>query len=161
MSNDDSFWEWLRTNYWPVLHECFDGEVFFVGGLGPKEYVGTLAMTEDEVETLLRELGFVRNPVAAFKSRKWYPGDSDGVSEGSWAWRGNSLRRAFCNPMQLHMTIFSNDDGTHDLLGHWEASWITRPVAHYRGTDYHPEEGVKMMREMLARAGVSYAVKTF
>jgi hypothetical protein len=157
--NHDSFWEWLRSLLWPILHDCFDERVFFVGELAAAEYAGTVSLSETEVERVLRSLHFQRNPVAALKSRNWYPGDGDGVSEGSWAWRGNSWRTILTNPMQLHVTIFSNDDGTHDLLAHWEASWLTRPRAHYYGTDYHAEVGVAKLRELLARAGVEYEVR--
>ena len=102
-------------------------------------------MDEDEIEAHLRALGFSRNPVSALKTRKWSPFDSDGVSEGSWVWRESLLAH-----FQLHVTLFSNDDGTYDVLAHWEPSWIRHPVRHYRSEEVDPERGVEMITEYLA-----------
>jgi hypothetical protein len=118
------------------------------------QYVGTVDMTEEEVEGLLRRMGFWRNPVAYLKTRTWSPFDSDGVSEGSWVWRESLFA-----PMQLHVTIFDNeDDGSYDICAHWEANWISRPVAHLRETDLHYETGANMMWDrLLAERVIPYS----
>lgn len=143
-NQSDSFWEWLRTTYWPVLDKYRCGGVNWVSGVGQHQYVGTLDMTENAIEAALRGMGFRRNPVAFLKERKWSPFDSDGVSEGSWVWRPSLFAS-----MQLHVTLFSNDDGSYDVAAHWEASWIRRPIDHIRSEDFHAAEGVRRMTEML------------
>jgi hypothetical protein len=59
--------------------------------------------------------------------------------------------------MQLHVTLFSNDDGTYDLLAHREPSWIVSPFKHLNQGDlYQPLVGVDMTRRVLDAAGVTY-----
>jgi hypothetical protein len=134
--------EWVRTYLWPCagwVHES-----------GSEQHAGTLDLSETAIEFLLRDMGFRRNPVAWLKTRSWAPLDSDGVSEGSWV-----LRRGFLAPMQLHITLFSNDDGTHDVLAHYEPSWQRHPIRHLRQGDlYLPEAGVRQIRVLFAEKGV-------
>jgi len=103
-------------------------------------------MTEDEIEAVLRCLGFRRNPVAFLKSRSWSPFDVDGISEGSWVWRSSVFAHR-----QLHVTLFDNeDDGSYDVLAHWELSWIRHPFKHYRSEGFDPVGGREEMVSRLA-----------
>jgi len=145
MSNQaDSFWEWLRTTTWPALDGC--AGVRFVAPANNLQYVGTLHMSEDDIEAILRQLGFRRNPVAFLKSRAWSPFDVDGISEGSWVWRSSLFA-----DRQLHVTLFDNeDDGSYDVLAHWELSWIRHPIKHYRSEGFDPVGGREEMVNRLA-----------
>jgi hypothetical protein len=61
------------------------------------------------------------------------------------------LAAAFFSEFQLHVTLFSNeDDGTYDVLAHWEPSWIRHPIRHYRSEEVDAETGVKKILELLA-----------
>lgn len=144
MSNQaDSFWEWLRTSLWPALDGCLG--VRFVAPANNLQYVGTIHMLEDEIEAVLRQLGFRRNPVAFLKSRAWSPFDADGISEGSWVWRSPLLAHR-----QLHVTLFDNeDDGSYDVLAHWELSWIRHPTKHYHSEGFDPVGGREEMYRRL------------
>jgi hypothetical protein len=142
MNQDDSFWEWTRTRIWPC--------VGWVHETGSEQFVGRLDLSETAIEFILRDLGFRRNPVAWLKTRSWTPLDSDGISEGSWVFR----RRTFA-PMQLHVTLFSLDDGGYDLLAHYEPSWIRHPRRHLdQGDLYLPIAGVKQTRQLFDELGI-------
>jgi hypothetical protein len=141
MSGADSVWEAIRTRYWP----CFG----WVHEPNPDENVATLELTETAIEFLLRDMGFRRNPAAWLKTRGWTPVDSDGVSEGSWAYREGLFA-----PMQLHVTLFSNDDGTHDLYAHYEPNWIRYPGRHLDQVGlYFPEAAARQVRMMFEEKG--------
>jgi hypothetical protein len=103
-----------------------------------EEYVGTVDLTEDEFEDVLAEAGFRRNVVSSLKVRV------DGnVSDGSWAWRESPLA-----DWQLHVILHNVDDSV-EAYAHWEYSWITHPIKHYRAIDCQPETGVEMTRRFL------------
>ncbi len=122
-----------------------------------EEYVGTVAMTEDEFEELLAAAGFRRNLVSSLKVRV------DGnVSDGSWAWRASPL-----SDWQLHV-ILHNVDDTVEVYAHWEYAWLTHPIKHYGAVGCSPERGVGMMREMLRNYesdrhpdGIPFEVESF
>jgi hypothetical protein len=138
---DDSFWETVRTRIWP----CFG----WVHEPNPAEHVVTIDLSEAAIEFLLRDLGFRRNPAAWLKTRPWTPLDSDGVSEGSWA-----FRESFFAPMQLHVTLFSNDDGTHDLYAHYEPNWHRHPIRHLdQGDLYFPDAAALQIERLFKSKG--------
>jgi hypothetical protein len=136
-----SVWEYIRPRLWP----CFG----WVHEPHPDEYVATLELSETAIEFLLRDVGFRRNPVAWLKTRLWTPLDADGISEGSWAFRAG-----FFAPMQLHVTLFSNDDGSYDLYAHYEPNWQRYPVRHLKQDGlYFREEAARQLRLKLAEKG--------
>lgn len=141
----------LRRKLWPKIHDAkqdLHSGLFGKYTLRPEERVGTVHKTPCEFQSDLRDMGFSREPVAALKYHE------DGrKSAGSWAWRES--RRA---NKQLHVTIFDNGDGTTEINAHWEYSWITHPVAHYRGVDYDRAAGVQMMEERLFDHGVPFVM---
>jgi len=128
-------------------------DVYATSTTDPEEYVGLVA--EDCAGTVewLREQGFVENPVAAYK-------DLDGaeVSErASLAWRGDKepLRSGEDVPAsdafadrQLHVILFEldGDRDTTAVFAHWEYSWLTHPVKHYRGVDLQDRAGARLAR---------------
>jgi hypothetical protein len=56
--------------------------------------------------------------------------------------------------MQLHVTLFSNDDGTYDLYAHYEPNWIRYPGRHLDQVGlYFPEAAARQIRMMFAEKG--------
>jgi hypothetical protein len=103
-----------------------------------EEYVGTVQLPEEEFEKVLAAAGFQRNVVSSLKVRV------DGnVSNGSWALRESPLA-----DRQLHV-ILHNVDESVEVYAHWEYSWITHPIKHYRAVGCEPETGVEMTRQIL------------
>lgn len=110
---------------------------------------------EEAFERRLHELGFVRNPVAAWKSL-----DDGSTEQGSWAWRGRPPATSSTGEWehdpwadaQLHVIVFGEaGDGTTAAFAHWEYSWKTHPVKHYRGGDTPDgldDRGVALLRRM-------------
>lgn len=130
----------IRRSVKPPLHRLFDWAFggYAMSSNTEEEYVGTVDLTEDEFEAVLAKAGFRRNVISSLKVRV------DGnVSNGSWALRESPL--ADC---QLHV-ILHNVDDTVEVYAHWEYSWLTHPIKHYRAVACDPEKGVRMTRRLL------------
>ncbi|MDL5360880.1 hypothetical protein [Halalkalicoccus sp. NIPERK01] len=129
-----------RRTIKPPIHRLFD---WAFGGYAmtdntEEEYVGTVDLPQRELEELLATAGFRRNVVSSLKVRV------DGnVSDGSWAWRASPLA-----DWQLHLILHDVGESV-EAYAHWEYSWITHPVKHYRAVGCSPERGVGMAREFL------------
>lgn len=112
------------------------------------EYVGAIEREVDSFAAELRSMGFRREPVSALKRHE------DGrLSAGSWVRRSGLLADG-----QLHVTIFRGSRRTVDVFAHWEYSWITHPIKHYRATGWDTEQGVRMMRALLEGRGITTGV---
>lgn len=121
------------------------------------QFVGRVDMGEEDFEEVLETMGFRRNPLAALKHRI----DTDEQEEGSFRKLGTDFPEEDDN-FQLHVIIYDGklpnnaDTGETYIYAHWEYRWDTNPQKHYDGVDYQPEKGVRMMRDLLTRHGVSY-----
>lgn len=135
----------VRRRGWPFLHRLvrrFGGFAQCV--MDPAEYVGRIERGLDRFQDDLRAMGFTREPISALKL------DRDGrKSAGSWVYRASIAAEK-----QLHVTIFTGRSGAIDVYAHWEYSWITNPVKHYRGVGWDTAAGVTTMVELLATRGI-------
>lgn len=149
----------IRRCIKPPIHRFFDWSFggYAMSSNTEEEYVGTIAMVEDEFEELLAAAGFRRNLVSSLKVRV------DGnISDGSWAWRASPLA-----DWQLHV-ILHNVGESVEAYAHWEYSWYTHPIKHYTAVGCSPEQGVRMTREMLRNYeserypdGIPFEVESF
>lgn len=138
----EDFTNAVRRRVWPKLHYLFEGtfDGYAVSHTTEDEYAMTVRCSEAELEAVLSDLGFSRNPISALKVRL------DGnTSEGSWVWRESPL-----DDWQLHVVLHATDEGHVDVYAHWEYSWITHPYKHYAARAYDAERGVRLTRTWLA-----------
>ena len=140
---ETEFWELVRGTAIPLLDKA--GRALDIGyaayTVGYYEYAGSLEESPEAAESLLYEHGFRRNPLSAYKTL------SDGRKEqGSWVWRESLLATK-----QLHVMTFQRTNGGTDCYAHWEYSAInpTTALKHYRGKDYSPKKGERMLEEKL------------
>ncbi len=137
-----------RRRFWPAV----DGALERVGGyaqcvMHPSEYVGRVEREFPAFATDLRGMGFHREPIAALKVH------ADGrASAGSWVKRASTFADE-----QLHVTLFDPGNGV-EVCAHWEYSWLTHPIKHYRGVGWDTDRGVRTMRDLLSRNGIAYLV---
>jgi hypothetical protein len=121
------------------------------------EYVGLVHHDVASTVERLRERGFTENALAAYKTI-----EGTSVSEqASLAWRGprDELTDGAdglpdSDPLadrQLHIILFELDGrpGTTTVFAHWEYSWITHPIKHYRGTGVRDRLGASTARRFL------------
>ena len=160
MSAKDSFEEMidvdrltrLRRSVLPTLHAVKRP----LGGFAqcvmhPTEYVGTVESDFRSFHADLREMSFSREPISSLKCHR------DGrLSAGSWVRRTSILADD-----QLHVTLFLRDKEAIDVCAHWERSWITHPVEHYRAIGWDTEEGVRRMRSLLVEHDVDFRIGSF
>lgn len=144
------YWEGLRRVLLPPLNRLLrDRELGYAAYvLQWEEYVGTLAKDPEAVEQLLWENGFVRNPLAAYKTLP------DGTGEvGSWVYRESLLSRT-----QVHVVLFATENGTA-VFAHKEPSAVNPLTAfrHYLGGASDAEAGAAFVLESLP-VGVWYTV---
>ncbi|AGB38452.1 hypothetical protein [Natronococcus occultus] len=131
-----------RRTIYPQIHYLLRGTFggYAVTHTTADEYALTAHCSEEEIESLLSDLGFSRNPISAVKVRM------DGnTAEGSWVWRPSPL----ASP-QLHVVLHDLDgpDGV-DVYAHWECSWIRHPYKHYVARGYDAEKGVELTQRWL------------
>ena len=151
----------VRRSLIPQLHYLVNGTFggYAVSHTTADEYALTAHCSEADIEAVLEELGFSRNPIASVKVRL------DGnTSEGSWVWRPSPL-----SSWQLHVVLHALE-GTEtdavDVYAHWECSWIRHPYNHYVARGYDAELGVDLVRRWLdgydgdAVAALEYEVDT-
>lgn len=133
----------LRRSFLPQVHYLLRGSFggYAVSHTTADEYVLTACCSEERIESVLDELGFSRNPIAALKVR------TDGnTSEGSFVWRPSPL-----SSWQLHVVLHAieGDEERVDVYAHWECSWIRHPYRHYVARGYDAEKGVELARRCL------------
>ena len=133
----------LRRSTIPQLHYLLYGTfgAYAVSHTTADEYVLTAHCSEDEIEAVLEELGFSRNPIASVKVR--FDGNT---SEGSWVWRPSPL-----SSWQLHVVLHELEEREEcvDVYAHWECSWIRHPYKHYVARGYDAEKGVELTKAWL------------
>lgn len=133
------WWETLRSILLPLLSQRVP-RIKWAYTLHEREYVGVIDRPPEEVEQLLWEHGFTRNPLAAYKTL------SDETGEvGSWAWRESLFADS-----QLHVMLFPAREGTA-VYAHVEPNAQNPFTAldHYRGVGYNPQEGAELCRNLL------------
>jgi hypothetical protein len=153
---DADYWEPLRTRLIPIL----DRALRSVGGYAEmesygREYAGTIHADPEQVEIMLYEQGYHRNPLSSLKTLA--ADKSHDASVGSWAYR-ESQHAVVPNCLalrQTHVTLYrqSGPDGQHTALyAHNEYSSINPFVAwlHYRGKGADVAAGVEQVREQFA-----------
>lgn len=127
---ENDFWEILRAILLPVLHRLAKrrGYGYAAGKLPREQKVGVLDLPPEEAENLLYSVGFLRNPLAAYKYTE------DGRGEvGSWVRRDSLLARR-----QLHVTLFPESEGDGTVVYAHEEHNAMNPLTayqHYRGRD--------------------------
>ena len=136
------WWEVVRRTVLPPLNRLLrDRELGYAAyTLQYREHVGTLAKDPEAAERLLWEHGFVRNPLAAYKTLP------NGTGEiGSWVYRESLLAKE-----QVHVMLFPTANGTH-VFAHRKPS-ASNPLtaySHYMGRGYDPDAGAEFVLERL------------
>lgn len=173
---DDDYWPRLRRTIWPVLHRLgMRSRLYAEARQADAEFVGTVAISEEEIERTLEAAGYTRNPLAALKT------SPQGLeSDGSWARRygrirglGNWLRQLpipllgrmlqaagdITALRQVHITIYTvTRDGREyvHVYAHDEPNSLNplTALAHYKATSWSAERGVDKARDDLRAQGV-------
>lgn len=150
--SDDDWVEGARLYFYPRLHEPLSTlgdrigvNLYSVGHVGERQYVGVLDESEDTIEKALDDHG-ERNPVACLKDL------SDGrTSEGSWVIRHAERPDLIEEGMQLHFTLFKREDGKpgREIYAHYEDDWRVAPLAHLREKNFDVERGVVLGTEYI------------
>lgn len=164
MAHKHDFWEGLRGWLLPKLGviaqflEDVTGDRYYTESDTHKnQFVGRVALPEEAFEKVLHDLGFDRNPLAAWKHLST---DTDNYEEGSFRKVGFGEYPR----MQLHVILydgagFEEGESEHTYVyAHWEYRWDTNPIKHYRGSNgrYSAEEGVRRMSALLDEADVEF-----
>jgi hypothetical protein len=148
--SDDDYVEELRGYLYPKLHPHLVKytPAYAIGGVGPNQYAGKVRVDEETLEEELVELGFVRNPLACYKST----GDGR-QSEGSWVLIAERDEYGVLDGehRQLHVTLFQRRDGAtgREIYAHVEDDWRDRPMAHLRGKAFSAQKGVADVQTVL------------
>lgn len=164
------FWEQLRRNTLPYIGRLLvefnshvSADLYVQGVTSRDQFVGIVHRTESQFERDLNTLNFESNPLAAWK--KLY--DTDVYETGSYRLptdntRGHGVSEelqtfldanavAWAPDMQLHVVIYQLDTNSDTIavFAHYEPSWSTHPLVHYRSTHVYADLGREMMRTML------------
>lgn len=147
LNADDDYIERWRKHLYPILHRYLPKGLYATANVRWNQYVGTVHESEDTIEAELVDLGFIRNPVSAYKTLP------DGrESEGSWVlWNEHRSDDYVDFGMQLHITMFETQDGDkgRELYAHYEDDWRYAPVSHLREKNFDPHTGVGLARDLL------------
>lgn len=147
LNSDDDWMESTRSYLYPKIHPLvkrFGG--YSIGKVTEDQYIGYFSEDEESIEGVFVDLGFERNPIAAFKTH------SDGrTSEGSWAITSeNDPSNRVSYGRQLHITLFEREDSSgRDLYAHYEDDWRVNPIAHLRCANFSPSKGVSIGKKLL------------
>lgn len=149
VSGPDADWqERVRAVLYPKLHPVlarFGG--YATGTVAPEQFVCSTEVNEGTIEDELHDTGFVRNPIACYKSLP----DGTG-SEGSWVlFAENDPEEILEEGRQLHITLFPRKDSTSGrrIYAHEEYDWRSHPVKHLRETDFGPRIGADKARLLI------------
>jgi hypothetical protein len=160
MAHKHDYWEGWRAWLIPKLGGIANwlshvtGDHYYVEAEAHNsQFVGRVPMGEEEFEKELHDMGFERNPLAAWKHL-----DSGEEEEGSW----RRIGYEDSPKMQLHVILYDGskiqnaETGYTYVYAHWELRWDVDPWGHYRGKNYDADEGVKRMKKLLDENGVNY-----
>lgn len=148
------------------LNDELGTDVYVSYPQGREEFVGVVDLQQWELESVLKEMGFEQNPLAAWKT---LAGTSE-EEEGSWRYvnaqdeyYGLTPPRAATeyddnngHAHQLHVILYEldEDEGTTAVCVHHELAWDAYPVGHYKGKYYDPQFGKEMFQLMCEDNGV-------
>lgn len=140
----------VRRRVLPTLHRIKEP----LGGYAlcrqpPEEYVGTIDRDLDAVRSVLEELDFEREPIAALKVH-----DDGRLSAGSWVRRESPLAT-----WQLHVALFRTDGDAVEVFAHREYSWLRHPYKHYTQEGWDHRGGVDRMRSLLSDHDVPFRIE--
>lgn len=160
MNHASDYWESIRRIVIPKIgkvvqafNERYRQNLYVTGKSRNQELVGRVPMGEEEFEEVLSELGFERNPLASLKTRR-----GDEIEEGSF----RKIYPSEYPEWQLHVVIYDGSQinnantGETFVYAHWEYRWDVHPWKHYRGHDFNPDKGVKLMKKYLNEVGVNF-----
>jgi hypothetical protein len=149
LNADDDYMEEFRGYWYPRLHPLLDKYTPAYGkaSVSERQLVGTVDVTEETLEEELVDIGFVRNPLAAYKIHE------DGrESEGSWVLLEEHDEYDIIDPgMQLHLTLFKSHakvDG-RAIYAHYEDDWRVSPLAHLRSENLSGAVGAQKAHRLL------------
>lgn len=159
MAHEHDYWEGIRRFIIPPIgkltqfvNEVFQSDLYVETRARNNQFVGRVAMNEEEFEKLLHHEGYERNPIAGLK--KSLRGE---VEEGSFRKIDDE------NPeKQLHLIFYDGRDLQNALTGeifvyaHYEYRWDVHPIKHYRKKDVEEHRAVMDVREMLNDEGIPY-----
>lgn len=159
--HDMDWIERVRRNILPILHSILSKfGLYAAGDVGDTSYSCTTHASEEQLEKMLVEAGFMRNPIAALKYR--IHKQQRYVSEGSWFFFTMNdpiyVLGIFELPRwQYHLTIFDDpdSDGQRCYI-HKEYWWGTEPVKHYNVTDYNAVP--RWLRDKFDEEGIEYEI---
>lgn len=131
------------ADFWEAWHHFWYR--FARGYVHESQYVGTVKMSEEELEeTLFHETDARYNWLAYWKYHM-----SDGRnSEGSWKLRWPRHDEYVDQGKQIHITLFPSRtrDDWLDIYAHYEYDNIAHPIKHFREHGFSANEGVKRCR---------------
>lgn len=165
MAHKHDYWEgirgWLIPKLGGIAHflsDVLNDRYYVESATQAGEFVGRVDMGEEEFEKVLHDMGFQRNPLAAWKH---LAKDTDQHEEGSFRWippEDSDLDQK----MQLHVILYDGsarndaETGYTYVYAHWEYRWDVGPWKHYRGYRHSHEQGVEIMTRRLNEQGVEF-----
>jgi hypothetical protein len=153
LNSDDDWIEDFRSFYYPKIHPLLNRVGGYgVGHVGENQYVGKVSTDEEALEEEICDIGFIRNPIACYKST----GD-ERESEGSWVLLEGDDPGDFIEPgYQLHITMFERRDGEdgREIYAHHEPDWRQTPFKHlypgkYPGVTWETEKAAVYTKQLL------------
>lgn len=151
LDSDDDWQEQLRRYLYPRLHpylttasEITNVPLFATKVSDEGRHAATLEVDPELFEETLVELGFIRNPVAAFKTL-----DDGTPSVGSWALLYEDDDDDLLDEgHQLHVVLFEVEDGLA-IHAHAETDWRHSAIGHLRGDYFSRDDGIEGIRYLL------------
>ncbi|UBF23183.1 hypothetical protein M1M34_gp032 [Haloarcula tailed virus 2] len=162
------FWETIRSTLIPLvgrqvakLDSHTKDHYYVEHRTGRGQYICQINKSEEKFEEDLEDMGFERNPIAAFKTLagtdhkeegSWYKvDDSDDVLDLELPEKAKEFDREGQPDFQLHLILYEIDDDskTTTVCGHHELWWGARPLGHYRGHYYSPWFGGILFSKIL------------
>lgn len=154
MTHTLSFLERLRVRLAVALHAQLVKRGYYAEGPAREiSYACTVAKPYSEFEADLHALGFVRNVASSLKYRETPITDRE-IEVASWAYFPEGPAES---EYMLHLDLFVGPDADQtDVYAHYEPSWITNPIRHYRAQEVDSALGVRLTRERFTAAGIEY-----
>lgn len=112
----------------------------------PTEYVGTVHISLDDLESHLRASGFTWAPFSLYHRT---PMGTN--TDGSWTYRPSLLA-----DRQLHVVLFTQSAKRIDIYAHDEYNWVRHPIKHAKRSDIRRKEGAAQLRRWLDAQGLHY-----
>lgn len=143
------------------LNDELGSDIYISYEQGRHEFLGVVDLSQSELESRMKDMGFELNPLAAWKT---LAGTSE-AEQGTWRYVNANeeyfgldapsaaleYEREDGHAHQLHIILYELDEnsGTTAVCAHHELAWDAYPLKHYSGEYYNPEFGIAMFTEML------------